>query len=71
MVRRNKTHTIHHYIRTRVEQLKLEATKCSDTRDRQWYQRLAQELEWCLLYGESFAESKATLKQSEEETKWD
>jgi len=56
MVRRNKTHTIHHYIRTRVEQLKLEATKCRDHRDRQWYQRLAQELEWCLLY-----------KQSEEE----
>ena len=67
MVRRNRTHTIHHYIRTRVEQLKLEATKCNDHRDRQWYQRLAQELEWCLLYGESFAESKATLKQSEEE----
>jgi len=69
MVRRHKKHSIHYYIRMRVEQLKLEATKCNDSRDRQWYLRLAQELEWCLVYGESFAESKATLKQSEEDLK--
>jgi hypothetical protein len=50
MVRRNKSHSIQHYIRTRVEQLREEKTKCSDHRDRQWYERLAQELEWCLLY---------------------
>jgi hypothetical protein len=67
MVRRNKPHSIQHYIRTRVEQLRAEKLKCRDPRDRQWYERLAQELEWCLLYGESFAESKATLKHSEEE----
>ena len=69
MVRRQRQHSIHYYIRMRVEQLRAEKLKCSDPRDRQWYERLAQELEWCLLYGESFAESKATLKQSEEETR--
>lgn len=50
MVRRNKSHSIQHYIRTRVEQLREEKTKCRDHRDAQWYERLAQELEWCLLY---------------------
>jgi len=53
MVRRHRQHSIHYYIRMRVEQLKLEATKCNDSRDRQWYLRLAQELEWCLLYKQS------------------
>ena len=50
MVRRHKTHSIEHYIRTRVEQLRAEKIKCSNAHDRQWYERLAQELEWCLLY---------------------
>ena len=53
MVRRHKTHSIQYYIRTRVEQLRAEKLKCSDPRDRQWYERLAQELEWCLLYKHS------------------
>ena len=56
MVRRNKTHTVHHYIRVRAEQLRTEALKCSDHRDRQWYERMAQELEWCLLYKDSVEE---------------
>ena len=60
MVRRNKSHSIQYYIRTRVEQLRQEKLKCSDPRDAQWYERLAQELEWCLLY-----------KSSEEETEWE
>jgi len=58
MVRRHKQHSIHYYIRMRVEQLKLEATKCSDPRDRQWYLRLAQELEWCLVYENSEEETR-------------
>ena len=58
MVRRNKPHSIHNYIRTRVEQLRTEALKCSDSRDRQWYERLAQELEWCLLYKDNVEEAK-------------
>jgi len=60
MVRRNKSHSIQYYIRMRVQQLREEKKKCSDQRDAQWYERLAQELEWCLLY-----------KQSEEETEWE
>jgi hypothetical protein len=58
MVRRNKPHSIHYYIRMRVEQLKLEATKCNDPRDAQWYERLAQELEWCLVYKQSEEEKR-------------
>jgi hypothetical protein len=58
MVRRNKPHSIHHYIRTRVEQLRAEKLKCRDHRDAQWYERLAQELEWCLVYKQSEEEER-------------
>jgi len=58
MVRRHKTHSIHDYIRVRVEQLRAEKLKCRDSRDAQWYERLAQELEWCLLYKDSVEDTK-------------
>ena len=52
MARQDKP-TIHDYIRSRVAQLKTESLKCSDPRDKQWYERMAQELQWCQLYSES------------------
>ena len=39
------------YMRARIEQLLEEAEKCSSDYDRQWYLRIAQELEWVLHLG--------------------
>ena len=39
------------YMRARIEQLLEEAEKCSSDYDRQWYLRIAQELEWVLDLG--------------------
>jgi hypothetical protein len=36
------------YIKTRIEQLKEDMAKASDDHDKQWYNRLIQELDWAL-----------------------
>ena len=45
-MRRGTGKDIGQYIEIRIEQLKADRDKAHDPHDRNWYQRLIQELEW-------------------------
>ena len=45
-MRRGTGKDIAQYIEIRIEQLKADRDKAHDQHDRNWYQRLIQELEW-------------------------
>ena len=45
-MRRGRKHTVEQYIDVRISQLASDMSKAKDDYDKQWYNRLIQELSW-------------------------
>lgn len=48
-MRRGRKHSVETYVQVRVKQLQEDMDKAHDERDKKWYNRLIQELNWAVL----------------------